>query len=158
MTQIVELVKRLRSHQDHPATGALALRNPDGPSAADALESQAAREAEQAARIAELEKRLFPEDCPPADQERDFLAEQCVTLGKENASLRAKLERANEALEPFASLSVPEYVPDDALLVLTTTNGGIIDTKETVTAGAIRTAHAVRAELSAAAPAQQTPD
>ncbi len=50
------------------------------------------------ARIVELEQRLFPEDCPPADQERDHLAEQCATLGRENDSLRAKLERAKEAL------------------------------------------------------------
>jgi regulator of replication initiation timing len=84
--------------------------------------------------------------------------ELLVAERRENGSLRVKLERAKEALEPFASLSVPEYVPDDALLVLTTINGGIIDTKETVTAGAIRTARVVLVELSGVAPAQQTPD
>ena len=49
--------------------------------------------------IARLRARLFPDDCPPADQERDHLAGQCETLGRENESLRAKLDRAKEVLE-----------------------------------------------------------
>lgn len=54
-----------------------------------------------------------------------------------------------EALEPFAKLRPPESAPDDAVLVLATMNGGIIDVRETVTAGAIRRAQAA---LSASSP------
>jgi len=49
-------------------------------------------------RMERLRARLFPEDSPPADQERDFLAEQCTTLGREHDSLRAKLERAKDLI------------------------------------------------------------
>jgi hypothetical protein len=119
--------------------------------AAAAFESQAARIAALQAKVAELEKER--DNYKTMVMSHDLI-KQAADLQAERDSLRAKFERAKEALGPFASLSVPEYVPDDALLVLTTTNGGIIDTKETVTAGAIRTAHAVLAELSADAPAQ----
>jgi DNA repair exonuclease SbcCD ATPase subunit len=101
------------------------------------------------AEIERLKARLFPPDCPPADQERDHLAEQCATLGKENASfstenerLRAKLERAKEALEPFGKLRVGRFETD----------GLRYDYR--LDAAWVRRAHAVHAELSADAPAQ----
>ncbi len=163
------------------------------------------------ARIAELEQRLFPKDCPPADQERDHLAEQCVTLGRENVnlqaiivelekerderpwiekqsgkimremsienqgmhwevqeqtkrriiaeserdSLRAKLERAKEALEPFKTfLDANEQTwADYDTTAVSTGEGRTHDVW--LTFGHIRRARAVLAELSADAPAQQ---
>jgi hypothetical protein len=39
-----------------------------------------------------LKARLYPNDCPPADQERDHLAVQCRELFTENAKLREALE------------------------------------------------------------------
>ena len=51
------------------------------------------------AEVERLRARLFPDDCPPADQERDLLASQCATLGRENDSLRANFDRATGGAE-----------------------------------------------------------
>jgi chromosome segregation ATPase len=134
---------------------------------ADVLEAQAAeltrlREQCEAkdAEIARLKARLFPPDCPPADQERDHLAEQCATLGKENASfstenerLRAKLDRAKEAFGPLIKAA-------SRLAVAAQTTGGVAGRDEGLCAEIDRLAQplgkarSVLSELSADAPAQ----
>lgn len=63
-------------------------------------------------RNAELEKWLFPEDCPPADQERDHLAEQCATLGKENDALQSQARSLRES-GAFLIDRLRGYRPDD---------------------------------------------
>ena len=37
-------------------------------------------------------------------------------------------ERLRAALKPFAMLEMPDYVPDGAMVIVTDTGGGIIDT------------------------------
>jgi DNA repair exonuclease SbcCD ATPase subunit len=110
------------------------------------------------AEIARLKARLFPLDCPPADQERDHLAEQCATLGKENASfstenerLRAKLDRAKEALKPFAKHG--EFIDQEfADHSNDTVAAGLPENP--ITLGDFRRARAILSELAADAPAQ----
>jgi hypothetical protein len=49
------------------------------------------------------------------------------------------------ALRPFAELTPPESAPDNALVVLAAMSGGMLDTRQTVTVGAIRRASAALA-------------
>lgn len=56
--------------------------------------------------------------------------------------LEQQNERLRDALRPFASLVLPDFVPDEATLVLTDLGGGIIDVGRShqLTAKDIRTA------------------
>ena len=55
---------------------------------------------------------------------------------------RAALDEARELLKPFTKLTPPAAADDDTPLVLSTTNGGIIDASQQVHAGDIRAAAA----------------
>lgn len=70
---------------------------------------------------------------------------RCEEEGTERETAEAKVAAMTAALEPFKSLTPPDYVPDDALLVLAALNGGVIDTRQNIYARDIRRAHAALA-------------
>lgn len=62
--------------------------------------------------------------------------------GQELQRAYAEIERLRAALEPFAMLEIPDYVPDEAMLIITDTGGGIIpsNTPNYIQAGDVREA------------------
>lgn len=65
----------------------------------------------------------------------------------------AKVLRAvKAATEVSDGINIPDFAPDEASLVITTTNGGIIDTTKIITAGVIRKLREALAALDGGRP------
>ncbi len=111
----------------------------------DAIEEGAMKICESETRIASLEAELDIANKQIAETGRAWTADR--------DSLRAKLERAKEALEPFKRfLDANEQIwADDATIAVSTGEGRTHE--DWMTFGHIRRARAVLAELSADAPA-----
>lgn len=82
----------------------------------------------------------------PKERE-EYLIRQVARLLTEKSALLAERDKLRAAIKPFGGLAdcIPDTAPDHAMVVLTTLNGGVIDTHARISAGDLRNARAALA-------------